>query len=134
VVNKKRRALAFTLVELLVVMAVMATLLSLAVPRYFAHLDRAKEAVLKHNLVAMRDAIDKFRADQARYPRDLAELVQLRYLRELPMDPITERRDTWRQIPPAGADLAGQVLAGQLHDVKSGAPGVSMEGGPYAAW
>lgn len=120
-----QRARGFTLVELLVVMAALGLLLSIAAPRYFQYLDRANETVLRHNLVAMRDAIDKFRADRARYPRDLSELVQERYLRDVPLDPVTDRRDTWRIVAAGDKGIA---------DVRSGAPGKGRDGTDYAGW
>ena len=91
----KTRKKGFTLIELLVVMSVIATLLTIAVPRYFQHLDRAREAALRESLAVMRDAIDQFAADKGRYPQSLAEMAQQRYLRELPPDPYTGRVDTW---------------------------------------
>ena len=90
----------FTLIELLVVMSVIATLLTIAVPRYFQHLERAREASLRESLAVMRDAVDKYRADTGRYPETIEELVAKRYLRKVPPDPITESADTWVIVPP----------------------------------
>lgn len=117
----------FTLIELLVVLAAMALLLSIAAPRYYEHVDRARETVLKHNLAGVREAIDKFYADHARYPKDLGELVTARYLRELPLDPMTDRVDTWVLVKPPGQPEG-------VADVHSGAKGQSREGGGYARW
>lgn len=118
----------FTLIELLVVLAAVALLLGIAAPRYFEHLDRARETVLRQNLAVMRDALDKFNADRGRYPQELAELARERYLREVPRDPITERADTWSVIsPPDGR-------AGAVFDVRSGAAGRGRDGSPYAEW
>ena len=80
----------FTFIELLVVMAIIATLLSIAYPRYFNSLDRAKEAVLKQDLGILRDAIDQFYSDTGNYPLNLEELVERSYLRSIPIDPLTE--------------------------------------------
>jgi general secretion pathway protein G len=114
----------FTLIELLVVMAIIATLLTLALPRYFGSVDKSKEVTLVQSLVTMRDAIDKFYADNGRYPEQLVDLVDKRYLRAVPVDPITESKDTWIVIaPPANAALKGNV-----YDVKSGAQGKTREG------
>src|SRR5688572_12411566 len=124
----RRLARGFTLIELLVVLAAIALLLGLAVPRYVEHVDRARETVLRQNLAALRDAIDKFNADRGRYPIELAELARERYLREVPRDPITDRHDTWTVVPPP------QGAAGQVYDVHSGAPGQGREGVPYASW
>jgi len=122
------RARGFTLIELLVVLAALALLLGLAVPRYIEHVDRARETVLRQNLAALRDAIDKFNADRGRYPADLAELARERYLREVPRDPVTDRSDTWVVAPPP------QGSAGQVYDVHSGAAGHGRDGQPYATW
>jgi general secretion pathway protein G len=117
----------FTLIELLVVMAVLGVLLSLAAPRYFDHVDRSREAVLRHNLAGLREAIDRFHADHARYPTELKELVDKRYIREIPLDPITDRADTWVLLPPPGQSTV-------VFDVRSGAPGGPRQGEPYAQW
>jgi general secretion pathway protein G len=118
---------AFTLIELLVVMAAIGLLLSIAAPRYVEHVDRAREVVLRQNLAGMREAIDKFYADRARYPKDMQELVQQRYLRQLPLDPITDRNDSWMPVAPAGQQ-------GGVFDVRSGATGRARDGSAYASW
>ena len=119
-----RRARAFTLIELLVVMAIIATLISLALPRYFGSVDKSKEVTLMQSLSVMRDAIDKFYSDNGKYPDQVADLVEKRYLRAIPVDPITESTDTWIVIaPPSTAQLKGNV-----YDVKSGAQGKTREG------
>jgi len=119
------RPRGFTLIELLVVMAIIGTLLSLAAPRYFKHVDRAKETVLKSDLASMRDALDKFFADTGRYPANLEELVARRYLRKVPPDPITESSASWLVVAPADS------AQGVVYDVKSGASGVTLDGQPY---
>jgi general secretion pathway protein G len=123
-----RRGHGFTLIELLVVLAAVALLLGIAVPRYVEHVDRARETVLRQDLAALRDAIDKFNADRGRYPNELAELARERYLRELPRDPITDRSDTWTIVAPP------QGQAGAVFDVHSGASGNGRDGRPYATW
>ncbi|MCM5681560.1 type II secretion system GspH family protein [Schlegelella sp. S2-27] len=124
----------FTLIELLVVMAIVATLLALVGPRYFASVDRSKETVLKTNLRITREAIDQFHADARRYPQTLQELVDQRYLREIPQDPITERRDTWILLAP-GADGSGRGgEARAIYDLRSGAAGVGRDGTEYGSW
>ena len=119
------RPRGFTLIELLVVMAIIAGLLALAAPRYFQHVDRAKETVLKSDLASMRDALDKFFADTGRYPANLEELVARRYLRKVPPDPVTESTASWLVIAPADPAQGG------VYDVKSGAPGTTLDGRPY---
>jgi len=111
----------FTLIELLVVLAIVATLLMLSLPRYSQSVDVARERVLVENLRTTRDAIDKFYADTLRYPDSLDELVEKRYLRALPMDPIADSDRTWTLVPPS-ADRKGQVA-----DLKSSAPGQTQD-------
>lgn len=89
----------FTLIEMLVVMTLIALLLTLAVPRYFSALEQGRDRVQKQNVATLRDAIDKFRADLGRYPEDLEELVVKKYLRQVPLDPVTEQAD-WVVIAP----------------------------------
>jgi general secretion pathway protein G len=106
-------------------MAIIGGLLALAAPRYFQHIDRTKETVLKSDLAGMRDALDKFFADTGRYPANLDELVARRYLRKVPPDPITETSASWLVVAPADPKLGG------VYDVKSGAAGVTLDGRPY---
>lgn len=127
--RSSRRPAGFTLIELLVVMAIIGTLLSIAVPQYFRSLDRSRESLLKQNLRATREAIDRYYGDLGRYPDALDELVAKRYLRGLPVDPITESAATWVAVaPPEGAGT------GKLYDVKSGAPGQALDGTSYGDW
>jgi len=129
-VTGRRVALrAFTLVELIIVLAILALLLTIAVPRYFAHIERTKEATLKQDLAVMRDAIDKFHGDRGRYPESLEELVTLRYMRSVPVDPITDSTSTWKVLPPPDSEAKGSV-----YDVKSGADGAGVDGKPFADW
>jgi general secretion pathway protein G len=123
-------ARGFTLIELIVVFAILALLVSIAVPRYFAHVDRAKEATLKQDLVVMRDAIDKFYGDKGRYPDNLDEMVSQRYLRSIPVDPITESAATWVTLPPPPEAEA----KGEVYDIKSGAEGKAADGIEYREW
>ena len=118
----------FTLIELLVVMAIIALLLTIAVPRYHHSVERAKEAVLKEDLALMRDAIDKFYADRGQYPETIAEIAELKYLRSIPKDPITDSSSTWLVVPPA------ETERGRVYDIRSGAPGAARDGSPYAIW
>jgi general secretion pathway protein G len=119
----------FTLIELLVVMAIVATLLTIAVPRYFKSVDRSREAVLKENLFQIRDAIGKYHADKGKYPDSLQALATEQYLRKVPLDPVTQSETTWVVVPIPGAI---DVLA--VFDVRSGAPGKAVDGTEYATW
>lgn len=123
-----RRSAAFTLIELLVVMAIIAILLTLAVPRYFGSIERSKEAVLKQNLATLRDTIDKFHGDLGRYPDSLDELVAKKYLRNVPLDPLTESAATWVTVMPEDPGK------GMVYDVKSGAQGKASDGTSYDEW
>jgi general secretion pathway protein G len=118
----------FTLIELLVVLAIVSTLLMFVAPRYFHKVDATKEAVLRDNLRSVRDVIDKFYGDNGRYPETLEELVEKKYLRGLPMDPITESAATWQLVPvPEG-------YKGVVYDLHSGAQGTDRDGKKYADW
>ena len=118
----------FTLIELLVVMAIVATLLTIAVPRYFVSIDRSREAVLKENLFQIRDAIGKYHADKGKYPESLQTLATEQYLRKVPIDPVTQSEMTWVVVPVPGSETAG------VFDVRSGAPGRSTNGTEFATW
>ena len=124
------RGKGFTLIELIVVMAIVALLASIVAPRYFNSLQRGKETALRTSLTTMRDAIDQFAADKGRYPESLQELAELRYIREVPEDPLTTSRETWVELPPP----ADMQATGNLWDVRSGAAGRSADGRLYADW
>jgi general secretion pathway protein G len=129
IVRIVRIARGFTLIELIVVMAIIALLVSIAAPRYFTHIDRSKEAVLRQDLQVFREAIDKYYGDKGQYPSSLEDLVSSRYIRNLPVDPITEKSDSWVVVPPPDREAKGDV-----YDVKSGAPGQSKDGTEYSTW
>jgi general secretion pathway protein G len=124
----KRRLRGFTLIELLVVLAIVALLLTLAAPRFFPSIDSAKETILADNLRNTRAVIDQFYADTGRYPDSLEQLVEKRYLRVLPQDPITESTTSWILVPPEDASK------GALYSIRSGAPGNDKNGKPYSEW
>jgi general secretion pathway protein G len=132
IATKRDRALrrtvvgGFTLIELLVVLAIIAVMLTLAVPRYFGQIETAKEAVLRDNLKTTRDVIDKFYGDAGRYPDSLEELVEKRYLRAAPVDPITGLSSSWVLVPPPDG------YKGTVYDLKSGAPGATKDGKQFA--
>lgn len=109
-------------------MALIALLLSLSVPRYLGSVDKAKETALKQDLSTMRDAIDKYFGDHGRYPDSLQELVARRYLRSIPVDPLTQRTDTWKTMAPEAKEQ------GAISDVHSTAQGQARDGSQYVAW
>lgn len=125
--DRSRRG--FTLIELLVVLAIIGTLLTIALPKYLHSVARSREAVLHQDLRVMRTAIDQFLADSGHYPASLDELVDRRYLRSLPDDPETESSTTWVVVKPPT-----EVAATGVYDVRSGAPGNSIDGTPYGQW
>ncbi len=116
------RRRGFTLIELLVVMTILAILLTIAVPRYFGSVDKSKEAVLRQNLSQMRDAISHYYADKGKYPDSLDVLASDRYLREVPLDPITDSEKTWITVQPPDPQKSG------VYDVRSGAQGQTRDG------
>ena len=118
----------FTLIELLVVMTIVALLLTLALPRYFGSIDKSKEAVLKENLHQMRESISRYYADKGRYPESLDTLVSDKYLRRVPVDPITESTTSWQVVQPEDPQK------GNVYDVRSGALGKSRDGTEYSQW
>ena len=124
----RQDARGFTLIELLVVLAIISTLLTLAVPRYFSSLQKSKEVVMRENLWIMRDALDKYFGDVGRYPDQLQDLATKKYLRAVPIDPLTETSTTWRVIPPDDPEKGG------VYDVKSGAEGTATGGMAYSEW
>lgn len=101
----------FTLIEMLVVMTLIALLLTLAIPRYFTSLDKGRLQVQRQNAATLRDAIDKFYGDQGRYPETLDELVTKRYLRQVPLDPVSEKPN-WVVVAPADSTM------GAVYDVE----------------
>lgn len=126
--NGARRMLGFTLIELLVVLAIIATLATLVAPRYINQTEAAKEAVLRDNLRLTRDVIDKFYGDTGRYPESLEELIEKKYLRNLPFDPINESNTAWQLIDvPTG-------FKGRVYDIKSNAQGNGRDGKPFTEW
>lgn len=127
-VNATMRRSGFTLIEILAVLAIIATLLTIAVPYYFASIDRSKEAVLKENLNQMRDAIGKFYADKGRYPESLEVLIVEKYMRKVPLDPVTETNATWILVAPENQQTGG------IYDVRSGAQGNGLDGTAYVEW
>ena len=119
----------FTLIELIVVMAIVALLVSIAAPRYFRSVDRARENSLRTSLGVMRDAIDQFEADKGRYPESLDELVSARYLRSVPTDPLTDSASTWVVLTPVSP-----VARGKVYDIRSGMAGRASDGRLLADW
>ncbi|MGB9991952.1 type II secretion system protein [Massilia sp. SM-13] len=122
------KARGFTMIELLVALAIVGLITAIAAPRYFGNLDRAKEDVLKEDLYILRDAIGKFYADRNRYPDNLQELVKEKYLRKLPADPFTQSSNSWVVVPSEDPSM------GVVADVRSGAPNKGRDGTWLKDW
>ena len=116
------------MIELLVTLAILGLLVSIAAPRYFGNMDRAREDVLREDLYLMRDAIDKFYSDQGVYPKTLNELVTAHYLRKIPVDPFTQSPNSW--VPVVAEDPSQGVVM----DVRSGAPNTGRDGTWLKDW
>ena len=132
----KRRAdgeRGFTLVELMVVMAVITILLTIAIPAYIQSIKRAKEAVLREDLHTMRTAIDQYTVDKEKAPQSLDDLVQAGYLKIVPVDPMSNSRDTW---VTSESDTLMDIneTQGGIDDVKSGFQGLATDGTSYNTW
>ncbi len=123
----------FTLIEIMIVMAIVTILVSIAVPLYQKSILRAKESVLRNNLFTMRTVIDEFTFDKQKAPQTLDDLVREGYLRQVPVDPMTGSNTTWRVIMEEAMTSVNQTEPG-IFDVRSGAEATSLEGTPYSEW
>jgi general secretion pathway protein G len=136
----RQREHGFTLLELIVVIAIIGILATIAMPAMKDVPRRANEAVLKTNLRTMRDVIDQHYGDKGKYPTSLQSLVDTGYLRKIPMDPITKSRETWvplyEEIDPTNPPAETESDEGQpgIVDVHSGSPAISLDGTPYSEW
>ena len=130
---KMRSQRGFTLVELLIVLSLVSILAAMGVVQYRNSVQLGREAVLRRNLFAMRDAIDQYYADKNKYPASLDALVSDGYLRKIPEDPMTRTADTWQTVP-AEPDPANPTDAPGVYDVKSGAQGQALDGSNFADW
>jgi general secretion pathway protein G len=123
----------FTLIELMIVMAIIGIILSMAVPIYQKSIIRSKESVLKQNLFTMRTVIDEYTYDKQKAPQSLQDLVQQGYLRAIPLDPMTGTDASWRIIMEDAMNSTSQNEPG-IYDVRSGSDAKSLEGTPYSEW
>jgi len=123
----------FTLLELLIVMVIIATLAAVAIPMYMRNVQAAKEAVLREDLRVMRTAINSYTVDKEKAPQSLDDLVSGGYLKAVPKDPITGRTDTWQTTQSDTLDSVDQTQGG-IDDVHSGAQQVGTDGTTYNTW
>lgn len=129
--GKARRG--FTMIELMIVMAIVAIIVSIAVPLYQKSIVRSKESVLRNNLFTLRTVIDEFTYDKQKAPQTLQDLVTEGYLRAVPIDPITNSDSSWRIVMEDAMSAVSQNEPG-IWDVRSGSDQKSLEGTPYAEW
>lgn len=130
--TRTRRA-GYTLIEIMIVMAITAILVSIAVPIYQKSIIRAKESVLKNNLFTLRTVIDEFTYDKQKAPQSLSDLVNEGYLRTVPNDPITGNADSWQIVMEDALTSVNQTEPG-IFDVRSGSDGKSLDGTQYSEW
>jgi general secretion pathway protein G len=123
----------YTLIELIIVMAIISILTAIAVPMYQKSLIRTKESLLKNNLFTLRTVIDEYTFDKQKAPQQLEDLVEQGYLRAIPLDPITGSSQTWRVVMEDAVTSVDQTSPG-IYDVRSGSDQKSLEGTPYAEW
>ena len=127
------RRRGMTLIELMIVLTILITVISIAVPLYQKAITRSKEAVLRNNLFTLRTLIDEYTFDKEKAPQSLEDLVTEGYLREMPMDPFTRRRDSWKPIMEDAMQSVNQREPG-IFDVQSGADGKALDGSSYREW
>jgi general secretion pathway protein G len=131
------RGRGFTLIELIVVVAIIGILAAIAVPAMRTAPQRAREAALREDLFTLRSCVDQFHADRGRYPASLDELVSLGYLRSMPFDPITRSKDTWVPVleeATEGQDERQQEAGLGIIDIHSGSDQAALDGTKYAEW
>ncbi|MBL8240639.1 MAG: type II secretion system protein [Bryobacterales bacterium] len=123
----------FTIMELMVSMAIVLVVISVAVPLYQKSIIRARESVLRQNLFSLRTVIDEYTYDKQKAPQQLEDLVREGYLRQMPLDPIVGNNTSWKTIMEDASASASQSEPG-IFDVRSSSEKTSLEGTPYSEW
>ena len=123
----------FTIMELMVSMAIVLVIISVAVPLYQKAVIRARESVLRQNLFSLRTVIDEYTYDKQKAPQQLDDLVREGYLRQMPLDPIAGNSTSWKIIMEDASSSASQSEPG-IFDVRSSSEKTSLEGTPYSEW
>ncbi len=131
--QRQQKTRGFTLIEMMIVISLIIILLGLAIPNYVQSLRRAKEAVLRDDLFTLRTSIDQFTYDKQRAPQSLDDLVQAGYLRDIPIDPMTNSRETWVVVSENVLESIDQTQPG-ITDVHSGSDGTALDGSMYSSW
>jgi general secretion pathway protein G len=129
----QRQDAGFTLIELIIVMAIIGILMMIAVPRFQGAIRQAREAVLKEDLHVLRTAIDSYTMDKQKAPQSLDDLIQDGYLREVPVDPFTHSKDSWMTETSDSMHSLDQTEPG-IDDVHSGSQDTGSDGQPYSSW
>ncbi len=122
----------YTLLELMIVVAIVGILVSLAIPHFQHSAMKAKETALRHNLFTMRAILDQYYADRGDYPLNLETLVESHYLRAIPVDPMTKSTTTWEEVYETQEE--GDDSPTGVYDVKSGSDEIALDGTPYNDW
>ncbi len=131
--NRRKQSAGFTLIELMIVMAIIGILITLAIPSFVGAIKHAREAVLKEDLQTMRTAIDSYTMDKQKGPQSLDDLVQDGYLRAIPEDPMTRSKDTWVTDTSDAMYSLDETEPG-ITDIHSGSTETGSDGQPYSSW
>lgn len=131
--NRRKQSAGFTLIELMIVMAIIGILITLAIPSFVGAIKHAREAALKEDLQTMRTAIDTYTMDKQKGPQSLDDLVQDGYIRAIPEDPMTRSKDTWVTDSSESMVSLDETEPG-ITDIHSGSTETGTDGQPYSSW
>ena len=131
--NRRKQDAGFTLIELMIVMAIIGVLAVVAIPSFVGAIKQAREAVLKEDLHVLRAAIDSYTMDKEKAPQSLDDLVQEGYLKEVPVDPMTRAKDSWVTDTSDAMHSLDQTEPG-IDDIHSGSQELGSDGQPYSSW